>query len=357
MGCGASKPKADEYKATAEPETKPEVVSEVPKATDPAPAAAEEEEEEDDDNELGEDDFVEMDLSKLKGGRQSVAAENMSAETKKPEDIAKYQKTDDAMIRIRSAMDVSFVFDALNEKEKQRVVESLKEVKLDAGETVIKQGDMVAGEDNGLYVVESGELSVYKKNSPTDDDPGEEKLKYTSPGATFGELALLYNAPRAATVITNTECVLWALERTAFNVLVQGSLQARRAETNALLQKVEFLGSVNEEDRTRLADAVKYLHYKAEDAVFKLGDPGDSMYIVSSGKLCAEIDGKEVKTYESAAFFGELALLSGNPRKATVKAKEDCDIIAIDRAAFKRLLGEAEGFMREYAKKEYGLDI
>jgi len=75
------------------------------------------------------------------------------------------------------------------------------------------------------------------------------------------------------------------------------------------------------------------------------------------GKLGAEIDGKEVMTYESAAFFGELALLNGNPRKATVKAADDCDIISIDRAAFKRLLGQAEGFMREHAKAKYGLDV
>jgi CRP-like cAMP-binding protein len=81
------------------------------------------------------------------------------------------------------------------------------------------------------------------------------------------------------------------------------------------------------------------------------------MYIVCSGKLSAEIDGAEVMAYESAAFFGELALLNAAPRKATVKATEDCDVIAIDRAAFKRLLGAAEGFMREHAKAKYGLDL
>ena len=208
---------------------------------------------------------------------------------------------------------------------------------------------MVAGEDNGLYVVESGELTVMKGD--------EEVMKYDSPGSTFGELALLYNAPRAATVITNTDCTLWALERTAFNVLVKGSMQARRAETDALLQKVAFLEQVSSEDRTRLADAVKYVHYKSGDVVFSQGEEGNTMYIVASGKLSVEIDGAEVTTYESAAFFGELALLSGAPRKATVKAVEECEIIAIDRAAFKRLLGKAEGFMREYAKEKYGLDV
>jgi cAMP-dependent protein kinase regulator len=359
MGCGASK-KEDTYKAPViPPEAKPEVVSEVPKAAEPAAtaSAAADEEEEDDDNELGEEDFVELDLSKLKGGRQSVAAENMSSVELSPDDIAKFEKSEDAMGRIRKAMDVSFVFDALNDKEKQRVVESLKEVTLGPGETVIKQGDMVGSEDNGLYVVESGKLTVYKKNTPDAEDPGEEKLKYDSPGATFGELALLYNAPRAATVITDTECTLWALERTAFNVLVQRSLQARRAKTDELLQTVEFLKTVTSDDRTRLADAVKYLHYAADDVVFSQGDAGESMYIVASGKLSAQIDGAEVMAYETASFFGELALLNGNPRKATVTATEACDIISIDRAAFKRLLGAAEGFMREHAKITYGLDV
>merc|ERR1719197_1386350 len=120
MGCNASKKKEEDYVSKGKPEKKPEVVTELKAAEPaaPAPAAtAVEEEEEDDDNELGEEDFVEIDYSKLKGGRQSVAAENMSAETKKPEDIAKKPETDDAMIRIRAAMDVSFVFDALNEKE------------------------------------------------------------------------------------------------------------------------------------------------------------------------------------------------------------------------------------------------
>jgi cAMP-dependent protein kinase regulator len=335
MGCGSSKKKEDAYAEEKKPE-----------------AEKEEEEEEDEDDELDEPP-PEIDYSKLKGARASISAEQQ--ELTSPDDVPKYEKSDDAKLRVRKAIDASFVFNALNVKEKERVVESIKEVTLGSGETVIKQGDMVAGEDNGLYVVESGELTVMKGD--------EEVMKYDSPGSTFGELALLYNAPRAATVITNTDCTLWALERTAFNVLVKGSMQARRAETDALLQKVAFLEQVSSEDRTRLADAVKYVHYKSGDVVFSQGEEGNTMYIVASGKLSVEIDGKEVTTadgplvYESAAFFGELALLSGTPRKATVKAVEECEIIAIDRAAFKRLLGKAEGFMREYAKEKYGLDV
>jgi cAMP-dependent protein kinase regulator len=287
--------------------------------------------------------------------RKSIAAEGILAGN--AEDIPKYDKSDEAKARIRTAMDASFVFDALEDKEKMRVAESLKEVTLGPGETVIKQGDMVTSEDNGLYVVESGTLKVYKKASPGGADPGPEIHTYEKPGATFGELALLYNAPRAATVITVTDCTLWALERQAFAVLVQGAVRARRAEIDALLQKVEFLTAIDTEDRTRLADAVKYQHLNAGEAVFSQGDAGESMYIVASGKLSAQIDGNDVASYERASFFGELALLSGNPRKATVVAQEASSIIAIESEAFKRLLGQAEGFLRSYAKDKYGLDV
>ena len=87
------------------------------------------------------------------------------------------------------------------------------------------------------------------------------------------------------------------------------------------------------------------------------------MYIVASGKLSAKIDGEDVIVNNAkvvllrGSFFGELALLNGNPRKATIVAEESSDLIAIDRAAFKRLLGKAEGFLRRYAKEQYGLDV
>ena len=77
---------------------------------------------------------------------------------------------------------------------------------------------------------------------------------------------------------------LWALERQAFAVLVQGAVRARRAEIDALLQKVEFLTAIDTEDRTRLADAVKYQHLNAGEAVFSQGDAGESMSRRAAGQ-------------------------------------------------------------------------
>lgn len=80
---------------------------------------------------------------------------------------------------------------------------------------IIKQGD----DGDNFYLVESGELTCSKFMSP--DDMQETYLKTYVPGESFGELALLYNAPRAATIIAKTDCELWSLERMTFTSIIK----------------------------------------------------------------------------------------------------------------------------------------
>jgi len=98
------------------------------------------------------------------------------------------------------------MFSGLDEPEKLIVVDAMAEHHAITGEVVIKEGD----EGDSLYVVGSGTLTCTKvfkgSNTPT-------KLKVYKPGEAFGELALLYNAPRAATITSDGECVLYALDR------------------------------------------------------------------------------------------------------------------------------------------------
>jgi cAMP-dependent protein kinase regulator len=75
-----------------------------------------------------------------------------------------------------------------------------------------------------LYVIDKGELDCFKDNSE-----GEKKLLKTyKPGEAFGELALLYNAPRAATIIANEDCTLFALDRQTFNHIVKDAASRKR---------------------------------------------------------------------------------------------------------------------------------
>ena len=91
------------------------------------------------------------------------------------------------------------MFAGLEDKDKHIVVLAMEERIFFSGQNVITQGE------NGkeLFVVESGSLKCYKNIK------GEDKmLKVYKPGEAFGELALLYNAPRAATIIADADCEL-----------------------------------------------------------------------------------------------------------------------------------------------------
>ena len=98
------------------------------------------------------------------------------------------------------------MFSGLDDKEKQIVCDAMEEKKCFKNEVVIKEGD----EGDSLYVVGSGTLSctkIFKGNTePT-------FLKRFEPGEAFGELALLYNAPRAATIFSDEESIIYALDR------------------------------------------------------------------------------------------------------------------------------------------------
>lgn len=94
------------------------------------------------------------------------------------------------------------------------VLGAFEEKKFNAGDSVIMQGE----KGDVLYFIEEGELDCFKTFRK---EEGDVWLKLYKPGEAFGELALLYNAPRAATIKSKTDCILWALDRETFKNIVQ----------------------------------------------------------------------------------------------------------------------------------------
>lgn len=120
------------------------------------------------------------------------------------------------------------MFSALDDKEKSIVVDAMEEIKSQKGEVIIKQGE----EGDKLYVVGSGTLKCYKLFKGNAEDT---YLKTFQPGEAFGELALLYNAPRAATIIADEDCTLYGLDRDTFNHIVKDAAAKKREKYEAFL--------------------------------------------------------------------------------------------------------------------------
>jgi cAMP-dependent protein kinase regulator len=165
-------------------------------------------------------------------------------------------------------------------------------------------------------------------------------------------LALLYNCPRAATVQAKTDCILWAVDRETFNNIVKEAAQKKRVLYENFLKSVEILSSVDPYELSQIADALKTSYYNKGDFVIREGEIGDVFYIIVDGNAVAtktKEPGKppvEVKKYEKGSYFGELALIRGEPRAANVAAETALKVISLDRNSFKRLLGPIEEILK-----------
>lgn len=213
---------------------------------------------------------------------------------------------------------------------------------------VISQGD--AGDY--FYVVEKGSFDVYVNSSgaiqPGADGMGS-KVSHIEAGGSFGELALMYNAPRAATVVSaEGGCTLWALDRVTFRRILMESTFARRRMYESFLEEVPVLSTLTPYERSKIADALETQKFATGSIIIKEGDPGYSFYLLESGEAQAYKGdpSNSVKQYKKGDFFGELALLNDAPRAASIVATTDVKVATLGKNAFQRLLGPVEGIMR-----------
>lgn len=107
--------------------------------------------------------------------------------------------------------------------------------------------------------------------------------------------------------------------------------------TNAeMLAEVPFFALLDDQERALLAERVDVNTYKAGITLFSFGDPGDSMYILKSGKVELYTKTKTgekfvLETAEQGDFFGEISLLDEGPRTATCTVLEDAEVLEVDR--------------------------
>ena len=195
-------------------------------------------------------------------------------------------------------------------------------------------------------MVESGVLLCSKlfsgKTEPT-------FLKKYEAGEAFGELALLYNAPRAATIVADTDSLLWSLDRGTFNHIVKDASRKRREKYEEFLAQVKILESMDGYERSVLSDAFIEERFKAGDYVIRAGEEGNKFYLIEEGECIATKgeESKEVMHYNTPGqYFGELALLKNEPRAANIICKTDCTLVSVDRHSFKRLMGPLDAILR-----------
>jgi len=300
---------------------------------------ANDEELEEEDDEMGE--MPDLPKNRYVGPRRhSVAAEKYNPEEDtSDEPPVIHSKSEQEREFLHNAVAQIFMFRSLEQNQLECVLDAMFSRDVIVGDVIIEQGD----EGDNFYIIEYGIYDIHVNKS---------KVRTYENQGSFGELALMYNMPRTATVISMTKGKLWALDRQTFKRIVLKSAFEKRKTYENLLINMPMFKSLNNYERLNVADALVSREFKDGDAIIRQGEQAKCMYFIQTGqvRIVIELDGetKEIKSLTKGDYFGELALLTKKPRSATVYAvgnETKCAILDVD--AFERLLGPCVKIMQK----------
>lgn len=211
-----------------------------------------------------------------------------------------------------------------------------------------------------MYFIAGGEITL---------TAGGKNIDVLHTGEIFGEMSAITGAPRTATAVARTDCLLIGLARKSFHnalqqqpefalMLMRMILARLRLALSMLRVRGGLAGSVPGHtarvlDNT-LLKAISASLGKVAHGQFPTGRPilvegsgGSVMYVVLEGSASISIKGKVIESIGVGGIFGEMALVDEAPRAASATATSDCTLLAIDRAAFIQLVRSNPDFGAE----------
>lgn len=259
-------------------------------------------------------------------------------------------KDDEAKGHIALAMKQCFLFNGMDTEQETKIVDAMEEKKTQPGDKIITQYE----DGDYFYVIQSGIYEVTKANG-SKSNPGEFKkvFEYDNKGS-FGELALMYNCPRAATVTCSTAGIVWAVDRQTFRQIIIKETAKKRTKHESFLREVPVFQKLSQTHISQIADCLQVKTYQDGEVIVKEGDTGDAFFLVEEGE-CRAVQGEDnfdVGTIKAGDYFGERALMENEPRAATVMSVGTSKCVSFDRATFDRLFTvDNEDTVAEFRQK------
>jgi HlyB family type I secretion system ABC transporter len=242
----------------------------------------------------------------------------------------------------------------LSDETRQLVAESFEPVSYPFGAVIVREGD----EADALYVLAEGNARVVKQGMHGDEVP----LSVLHPGDWFGEMALLEQTTRQATVRASSPVVALRLDRHLFLALARSHPQirssfealARRRSLWNFFRIHSSFARLPPGVLTSLVGALVQIEVAKDEIVIAEGDPPGPMYVIERGHFRVyrvEDAEQDLEYLRAGDFFGELSLFRDQPRAATVVAVTDGSLLRLGTRAFRTLLDEQPEFRRRVEER------
>jgi CRP-like cAMP-binding protein len=263
----------------------------------------------------------------------------------------KVEKDANIAALLSGIVSTNILFSSYAADEQQAIVDAFDKEEAEGDTYVIRQGE--SGEK--FYVIEQGTCDIFVKNGSGDAQKVGNPL---SPGSSFGELALMYNTPRAASIKSSTNVKLWSIDRTTYRQIVVYYKAMRNKQYVEFLRNVEIKGAklgsmMNDDELSKMTATLERENYDVGDAIIRQGNAGDHFYIIANGevgvfKTNAEtnVDDK-VATLSTGGYFGEKALLSEDVRQASCIAESKTTCLTLSREDFIEMMGTIDDMINK----------
>ncbi|XP_015110942.1 cGMP-dependent protein kinase, isozyme 2 forms cD5/T2 isoform X2 [Diachasma alloeum] len=181
-------------------------------------------------------------------------------------------------------------------------------------------------------------------------------LSTLAPGKVLGELAILYNCKRTATITAATDCRLWGIDRSSFQTIMMRTGLSKQAEYTDFLKSVPIFKNLPEETLIKISDVLEETFYNNGDYIIRQGARGDTFFIISRGQVRVTMkqpdntEEKYIRTLNKGDFFGEKALQGDDLRTANIVADDPDGVncLVIDRETFNQLISSLDEIRTRY---------
>lgn len=240
--------------------------------------------------------------------------------------------------------------EALAETALEEVIDKFVEKKAGKGDVIISAGDAA----DKIFIVKSGTVHAFFEDEEGKEQMGKEFMGYSC----FGYQALLSETPQPTTIrVTSEEAQIFHFGKEHFFKLL-GPL-ASLQDTNdmiSLLKDVPTLKLLTEKQITNILSQFKIEKFKEGDAIIKEGEDGNKYYVIRKGEVVVTKQNKESGMVDTVATmgrgdqFGERALITDEPRVASIFASTDCECLTLTRSSFEEKLGRLRDLMEAEVK-------
>lgn len=209
-------------------------------------------------------------------------------------------------------------------------------------EAIIREGEV----DDSMFIVSSGRVKVTKNS-----EAGTEiVLAHLSDGAFFGEIALLSESPRTASVIAEEETLLFQVSRDTLGQVIANFPSVsntmvrfyRQRLLSNLMATSPIFRALDVEQRRSLIEKFKSREVPAGEKLLEEGQQGDGLYMMLSGRaeVFKKVDNvRQVLAHLKAGdVFGEISLLQNQPVTASVKTLRKSIVLKLPKRSFSEIV-------------------